>query len=249
MKAAANGALALSVLDGWFAEAWDDHGWEVGWAIGRGEESPDGAGDARDAELLYDVLEREVVPLFFDRGTTARLPRGWIKRMKSTIGKLVPQYNTARMVREYAKRFYVPSIKLSQTLTDGNLAGAKSLTAWKDQVRAAWPGVSIREVRLESADEVAVGDPVKVSAMVQLGALKPEDVAVELYHGPTNGGHEVVQGKIVRMPAVDQAADGAWRFSGEIPTAESGAHAFAVRVIPYNETMTHPHETSLIHWA
>ena len=249
MKAAANGALALSVLDGWFAEAWDDHGWEVGWAIGRGEESPDGAGDARDAELLYDVLEREVVPLFFDRGTTARLPRGWIKRMKSTIGHLVPEYNTARMVREYAGRFYVPSIKLAQKLTDGDLAGAKALTSWKDQVRAAWPAVTIREVKLESAEEVAVGEPVKVSAIVQLGTLKPKDVAVELYHGPTNGGHEVVQGKIVRMPAVDQTADGAWRFSGEIPTAESGAHAFAVRVVPYNETMTHPHETSLIHWA
>ncbi len=113
--------------------------------------------------------------------------------MKSTIAKLVPQYNTARMVREYAERFYVPSIKLSQKLTDGDLAGAKSLTAWKDRVRAAWPGVSIREVRLESADEVAVGEPVKVSAIVQLGALTPEDVAVELYHGPTNGGHEVVR--------------------------------------------------------
>jgi starch phosphorylase len=248
MKAAANGALALSVLDGWFAEAWDDHGWEVGWAIGRGEEAADGAGDARDAELLYDALEREVVPLFFDRGSS-RLPRGWIKRMKSTIGKLVPQYNTARMVREYAGRFYVPSIKLSQKLFDGDLAAAKSLTAWKDHVRSAWPGVAVREVKLDSPDEVAVGDPIKVSAIVALGALTPKDVAVELYHGPTNGGHDLIEGKIVRMPAVGQGPDGAWRFSGEIPTDESGAHAFAVRVVPYNETMTHPHETSLIHWA
>ncbi len=248
MKAAANGALGLSVLDGWFAEAWRDHGREIGWAIGRGEESSDGSGDARDAELLYDVLEREVVPLFFERGLS-RLPRGWIKRMKSTIGKLVPQYNTARMVREYATRFYVPSIKLSQKLTDGDLAAAKALTAWKDQVRAAWPAVSVREVQLDSPDEVAVGEPVKVSAIVQLGPLTPKDVAVELYHGPTNGGHEVVRGAIVRMPVVGQAADGAWRFTGEIPTGESGAHAFAVRVLPYNETMTNPHETSLIRWA
>jgi starch phosphorylase len=84
---------------------------------------------------------------------------------------------------------------------------------------------------------------------VQLGSLTPKDVAVELYHGPTNGGHEVVRGAIVRMPPVGQAPDGAWRFSGEIPTGESGAHAFAVRVLPYNEAMTHPHETSLIRWA
>jgi starch phosphorylase len=249
MKAAANGALGLSVLDGWFAEAWRDHGWGIGWAIGRGEEYPDGSGDARDAEMLYDVLEREVVPLFYDRGTSARLPRQWIKRMKSTIGKLVPQYNTQRMVREYARRFYVPSIKLTQQLADGDLAAAKALTAWKDHVRSAWPGVAVKDVVVESATEVAVGDPIKVSALVDLGGLTPDDVAVELYHGPTDGGHEVVRGAIVRMPAVGKAENGSWRFAGEIPTGESGAHAFAVRVLPYNATMTHPHETSLIRWA
>ena len=104
MKAAANGALNVSVLDGWFAEAWRDHGWEIGWAIGRGEEYPDASGDAREAELLYDVLEREVVPLFFTREGTGRLPRGWLRRMKSSIAKLAPTYNTARMVREMCIR-------------------------------------------------------------------------------------------------------------------------------------------------
>jgi starch phosphorylase len=237
------------VLDGWFAEAWEAHGWEIGWAIGRGEEYPDGSGDAREAELLYDVLEREVVPLFFARGGTARLPRGWIKRMKSTIAKLVPTFNTSRMVREYSRRFYVPAIKLTQRLADGDLAEARALAAWKDRVRGAWPTVTVKEVRLESNDEVAVGEPIRVSAMVQLGVLTPADVAVELYHGPTNGGHEVARGVIVRMPAVERAQDGAWRFAGEIPTADSGAHAFAVRVLPYNEVMSHPHETSLIRWA
>ena len=249
MKAAANGALGLSVLDGWFAEAWRDHGSEVGWAIGNGEEYPDSSGDAREAELLYDVLERELVPLFFTRTGTDRIPRGWIKRMKTTIGHLVPQYNTARMVREYARRFYVPSIKLAQKLTDGDLAGAKSLTTWKNHVHAAWPSVAVRNVQLDSPEEVAVGVPVRVSATVQLGALTPKDVAIELYHGPTNGGHEVTKGTIVRMTALDRTTDGAWRFAGEIPTAESGAHAFAVRAVPYNEAMSHPYETSLIRWA
>src|SRR5260370_23844725 len=110
MKVAANGGLNVSVLDGWFAEAWRDHGWKIGWAVGRGEEYPDGSGDARDAELLYDLLEREVVPLFFDRDGLGRVPRRWIERMKNAISKLVPRYNTARMVRVYAKRYYVPYI-------------------------------------------------------------------------------------------------------------------------------------------
>jgi starch phosphorylase len=169
--------------------------------------------------------------------------------MKTTIGHLVPQYNTARMVREYAKRFYVPSIKLSQKLNDSELALAKSLTTWKDQVHAAWPNVVVRGVQLDSPDEVAVGVPVKVSATVQLGGLAPKDVAVELYHGPTNGGHEVDKGTIVRMTVVSQSTDGSWKFAGEIPTGDSGAHAFAVRAVPYNDAMSHPYETSLIRWA
>jgi starch phosphorylase len=249
MKAAAHGALNVSVLDGWFAEAWRDHGWEIGWAIGRGEEYADASGDAREAELLYDALEHEVVPLFYAREGLGRLPRGWIKRMKNTIAKLVPKFNTARMVREYSSRFYVPAIKLTHNLADGELAAAKALTAWKDRVRSAWQSVTVKEVRVESPDEVAVGEPVRVSATVQLGALAPNDVAVELYHGPTNGGHEIAQGRIVRMRPVERVTEGSWQFAGEIPTAQSGAHAFAARVVPYNEAMTHPYETSLIRWA
>jgi starch phosphorylase len=249
MKAAANGALGLSVLDGWFAEAWRDNGSDVGWAIGRGEEYADASGDAREAELLYDVLEREVVPLFFARDGMARLPRGWIRKMKQAIAHLVPTYNTARMVREYTKRFYVPAIKLTYKLTDGDLAAAKALTAWKVRVRDGWQDVIVRDIRLESPEEVAVGEPVRVAATVQLGWLTPEDVAVELYHGPTAGGHEIARGHIVRMQPAERTGDGTWRFRGEIPTGESGAHAFAARVVPYNDSMTHPYETSLIRWA
>lgn len=249
MKVAANGGLNLSVLDGWFAEAWRDHGWEVGWAVGSGEEYADASGDAREAEILYDVLEREVGPLFYDRDGVGRIPRGWVKRMKNAIAKLAARYNTARMVREYVKRFYVPAIKLSHRLTENDLAAAKSLTAWKNRVRDAWPGVAVREVRLDSRDEVAVGETVHVSVVAQLGALAPDDVAVELYHGPTAGGHEIARGHIVRMKPIERTNDGQWLYRGEIATGDSGAHAFAARIVPYNEVMTHPYETSLIRWA
>jgi len=249
MKAAAHGALNVSVLDGWFAEAWERHGWEIGWAIGRCEEYPDASGDAREAELLYDVLEHEVVPLYYARDGLGRLPRGWIRRMKNAIAKLVPRFNTTRMVREYSSRFYVPAISLTHKLLDGELAAAKALTEWKDRVRAAWQAVAVKDVRVESPDEVAVGEPVRVSAKVQLGTLVPDDVAVELYHGLTNGAHEIARGRIVRMRPVERTQDGTWEFAGEIPTDQSGAHAFAARVIPYNAAMTHPYETSLIRWA
>jgi starch phosphorylase len=249
MKAAANGALNVSVLDGWYAEAWRDHGADVGWAIGRGEEYPDATGDRIEAELLYDLLEREIVPLFFQREARFGLPRSWIKRMKNAISKLVPQYNTARMVREYAERFYVPAILHSFDMVRDDLAGAKALASWKDRVRAAWPSVTIQEIALRSPVEVQVGEVMRVEVIVQLGALSPDDVAVELYHGPTAGGHELGRGRVVRLQLAEKVGDGRYRFAGEIPANESGAYAFAARLMPWNAAMSHPYETSLIRWA
>jgi starch phosphorylase len=249
MKAAANGAINVSVLDGWFAEAWRDHGTGVGWAIGRGEEYEDGTGDALEAELLYDLLEREVVPTFFQREAGYGIPRGWIKKMKSSISKLVPEYNTMRMVREYAERFYVPAVKLSLDMMDDHLSRAKSLAGWKQRVRDAWQDVGVADIALKSAEELQVGDRMHVEAVVRLGALAPDDVAVELYHGPTAGGHELKQGQIVRMKLVERTSDGSFRYAGDIAPSESGAHAFAVRIMPWNPSMTHPYETSLIRWA
>ena len=249
MKAAANGALNLSVLDGWWAEAWRDHGWQVGWAIGRGEEYVDGTGDAVEAELLYDVLEREVVPLFYRREPRGGLPRDWIFRMKETIARLVPTFNTARMVREYSERFYGPSIALSKNMMEQGLAGATALTSWKQRVREAWPGVRVRGLTLRSNPELSVGEAAVVEAIVQLGALAPEDVAVELYYGPTAGLGGLSHGSVVRMTLEAPLDNGAYRYVGSIPTKESGAHAFAARLMPWNAAMSHPYETSLIRWA
>jgi starch phosphorylase len=157
------------------------------------------------------------------------------------------------MVREYAERFYVPSAALSLHMTEDKLAAATALAAWKQRVRDAWPGVKIQEVSLRSPTELKVGEKAQVSAVVQLGKLTPADVAVELYHGPTSGGHELAHGEIVRMTLEGTggavAADGVYHFVGEIPTKDSGAHAFAARLMPWNAAMTHPYETSLIRWA
>src|SRR6202012_3857613 len=107
--------------------------------------------------------------------------------------------------------------KLTHKLTDGDLAAAKALTSWKDRVRGAWQGVAVDGIEVESPSELAVGEPLKVGATVRLGTLTPDDVAVELYHGPTNGGHEIVRGKIVRMRVGARVGDGTWRYGGEMP--------------------------------
>jgi starch phosphorylase len=249
MKAAANGALNCSVLDGWWAEAWRDHGSDVGWAIGRGEEYHDGAGDALEAEVLYDTLEREVVPLFYDRTPHDQLPRGWIKRMKNSISMLVPEFNTQRMVREYTETFYAPAITLTEKLRADNLAEARRLVEWKEKVNRAWPKVAVKSVNLRAREQLFVGEAMDVDAVVDLGSLAPEDVVVELYYGPTAGGHELGHGKVARMAMEGRNDDGLFRFRGQIPMSESGAHAFAARVMPHNPILTHPYETSLVRWG
>ena len=198
-----------------------------------------------------------MVPIFFDREGHSRhgderdldaLPRRWIKKMKNAIAKLVPEFNTARMVREYTERFYVPSHKLWHRMVDGDLRGARELWAWKERVRRGWTSVRVDQVAQKAADDVRVGDPVRVTATVELGELSPEDVVVELYYGPTGGGLELDRGEVVRMKVEEQDGAGKYRYGGEIPTRESGAHAFAVRVMPYNAAMSHPYETSLVRW-
>jgi starch phosphorylase len=250
MKAAANGALNVSVLDGWWDEAYAAHGREVGWAIGHGETWADEAGDKVEAELLYDVLERDIMPTFFDRDDDDidALPRRWIKKMKNAIGYLAPEFATMRMVREYTERFYVPSHKLWHRMVDGDLRGARELWAWKERVRKAWPAVRVAQVAQKSADSVRVGDAVRVSTIVELGELSPEDVVVELYYGPTQGGLELERGQVIRMKVEEQEGTGRYRYGGDIPTRESGAHAYAVRVMPYSAAMSHPYETSLVRW-
>lgn len=249
MKAAANGALNLSILDGWWAEAYADHGRNVGWAIGAGEEYASDEGDAREAEILHDLVEREVVPLFYERDPQSRLPTAWIRRMKHAIADLTPSFNTGRMVREYAERFYVPSIRGSARMRERDLAGAKSVAAWKERVREAWPEVRIAGVDLLSRTEVAVGEEVVVEASVHLGALAPSDVAVEIYHGPTNGGHELAEGRAVAMKVARDLGGGRFAYEGRVSTLESGAYALAARVVPYNSALGHPFEASLVRWA
>jgi starch phosphorylase len=254
MKAAANGALNVSVLDGWWAEAFAANGREVGWPVGRGEEydEAEGDGDRIEAELLYDVLEREVVPLFFARDGASGVPHGWVTRMKKSISRLVPRFNTVRMVKEYAARMYVPSIARCTELAANELAGAAALASWKRRVHESWGSVRVLDVGAK-ASEVRVGEAIPVEARVALGDLRPDDVAVELYYGPTLGGHDLAdiagRAQRARMHVVATNDDGTHTFAGTIPTLETGSHAFAARVMPWNTAAGDPQATSLVRWA
>jgi starch phosphorylase len=245
MKAGLNGALNASILDGWWCEAYAG---DNGFAIGHGEEYADANhGDHVEAQALYRLLEEELIPLYYERDA-AGLPRKWIGRMKRSVESIAPVFNTTRMVEEYTEAYYAPSMARYGRMTEGGLGAARALCDWKARVRAAWGGVKVEGVAQRGPSRVASGAPVSVVAEVRLGTLSPSDVAVELYYGPVQPSGALPRGRTAAMRCTGDLGGGRHRFEGEIPTEESGEHAFGVRVIPWHDALPHRFATQLVRW-
>jgi starch phosphorylase len=247
MKAAANGVLNLSILDGWWDEAYRP---DLGWAIGRGETyKSEAEQDDVESHALYDLLEKDVVPTFYERGTD-RLPRRWIARMKLAMATLCPVFNTNRMVREYAERFYFPAGEHFERLVATGFSRAKNLAAWKARIRSHWPEVRIERVESDGAAQLRVGDKTDVKALVRLGSLAPEDVSVELYLGRVDARGEIAYAEATRMDFKERSKDGASLFGAwAVPCSKSGLHGYTVRVVPRHEDLWSPWELGLVRWA
>jgi starch phosphorylase len=248
MKAAANGVLNLSILDGWWDEAYQSS--DVGWAIGKREAYEDrDYQDQVEAGNLYDILEQEVIPIFYDRGADG-LPRRWIARMKATIGKLCYFFNTHRMVEEYTEQFYLPAAAQYRKLTANKLSGAKALAAWTKRVRANWSQLRIELVDAGPSQALRVGEKFYVRARVHLGSLTPEDVEVQLYLGRVNAAEEIVDAKIIPMKSVE--VDREWVYiyeASEIACWTSGLHGYTIRILPKHLDLVKSFLPGLIVWA
>ncbi|HEY4117119.1 MAG TPA: alpha-glucan family phosphorylase [Byssovorax sp.] len=245
MKAALNGALHASVLDGWWAEAYAG---DNGFAIGAGEEYADTEhGDRVEAELLYRLLEDQIVPTFYDRDAGG-VPRAWLARVKRSIASTGASFNTARMVREYAETLYAPAALRVRAMQGEGLAASRALAAWRARVGAAWKDVRVVAVEQIGARRVLAGQPCGVAANVALGELTPDDVAVELYCGRLHGGHAVAHGAAVPLALAGRGPDGSYRYEGEAKARDTGEHAFAVRVVPRHEALVDPFGARLVGW-
>ncbi|MHC4721110.1 MAG: alpha-glucan family phosphorylase [Planctomycetota bacterium] len=258
MKAAINAVLNLSTLDGWWCEGYTP---ENGWVIGAGEEYDDTEyQDAVESQAIFNLLENEVVPLFYSRSGD-RLPRQWIRRMKNTIKWCAPRFNTNRMVAEYTRKCYSPAAARWRNLTDGAMGKVKALSEWKSNVKQAWSEVAIEDVDVQinsGADvsilnvkepQLEVGSRLEVSARVKLGRLSPDDVAVEIYHGRVDSAGNIENGRVEKMaPQQDGQTNGTSLFAGAIPCRISGQHGFALRVMPKHADLVEPYEPGMILW-
>ena len=251
MKAAANGVLNVSTLDGWWAEAWDAFGQlpaPIGWAIGsaRHDNSPEQQ-DAFDAESLYATLERDVVPLFYERGAD-RVPHGWVARMKSSINHVCRYFNTHRMVYEYTERFYLPAARRHDALAEGGMLRARALADWRERVERDWPVVRVVAVEAPGPNERHVGDAITARARVHLGELQANDVAVELVVGRIGPAGDLCDTRV--EPMIYVGGDGVADYAIETATSgASGLRGLTVRVTPRHPDLAQAFLPGKIAWA
>jgi starch phosphorylase len=246
MKVCCNGGLNLSILDGWWCEGYDG---ENGWAIGAGEEYTDLTyQDDVESRAIYDLLEQEIVPLFYNRSSDG-LPRGWLKRMKRSMMTLCPVFSTGRMVAEYLSTCYLPSAERFTRLSADNLQKANSLAQWRQGIQRGWGQIKVEGVEVNTADPMHVGGELPVVVRVNLGRFSPDDVEVQLFHGLVDSMGEISHPSIVSMTPQGSAKNNVWEFRANIPCQTSGQHGFSVRVLPRHGDLANSYEPGLVCWG
>ncbi len=244
MKAAMNGSLNLSILDGWWDEGYSG---DNGWAIGSGEVLADrDYQDWMESEMLYDILEKEVVPTFYDRGPDD-VPREWVGRMKACIETCGPEFNTNRMVQDYTEKMYLPAAIQAGTLAQDEYAVARDIAAWKKRVENAWSEVAIVSVAADTSRELEVGTQLDLQVRVKLGALGADDVVVEAVHGQLDS-HEEFTDPVAIALTSQESRDGVTTFGGQLPCEQAGQHGFRIRVVPHRRELSSKFETGRILW-
>jgi len=230
MKAALNGALNLSILDGWWDEWFDG---ENGWAIptADGVEDTDRRDDL-EAEGLYNLIENAVSPAYYSRDDHGIPPR-WLTMMRHTLSVLGPKVLATRMLKEYVNRLYIPAAQAGRAVEMDNNALARDLSSWKQRVRSAWSQVKVEHVDADGlGDVVNLGSQVMIRAYVSLGALSPDDVDVQVVCGRVDADDRIRQSEHHSMVAGERYDGNRWQYSLPIDLAMNGPFGYTVRIVP-----------------
>ncbi len=245
MKAAINGVLNLSIMDGW----WDEgYGPDRGWRIGSGEEYADTAyQDAVESQALYNILENDVIPSFYDR-TSGGLPTRWIKMMKESMKMGLQHFCAHRMVAEYEGHFYLPAVQRHKGLIADNGQEAVALGRQLERLRRLWRHIRVLNVRRRSDGPFRVGEAVDVTADVHLGDIRPDEVDVELYFGRLKTIETLAAGQVEDMGVVETLDGGTHRYACTIDCRMAGRYGFTIRVRPRGDGWLRS-APGLISWA
>ena len=247
MKAPPNGGLNLSVLDGWWCESYNgNNGWAIGSEIGDG--SVEFQSEV-DSASLYQLLENQIIPLYYAK-PDGKLPLAWLQLMRESIRSVTPVFNTHRMVKEYTERLYAPAAQAYREFFQNGCSAASELSQWKTRIRKDWAQVRIDDVQVSNADRqnIPVGESLAVSARVRLGAVDPDNVRVEAYHGESDNGG-IKNPCVTTLSQLKSNGDGTYVYGGSVAATESGAYGFSVRVVPIHPHLHQDHELRLITWS
>jgi starch phosphorylase len=244
MKAALNGCLNLSILDGWWDEMYDG---QNGWAIPTAEGvDDDDRRDDLESAALYDLLEHQVTGRFYDRDGEGIPPR-WLMMVRHTLSTLGPKVLASRMVRDYVTELYTPAAHAARTVDGPGFPKAVELAAWKTRVAAAWPAVRVDHVEtspIEDAPEL--GQKLGLRVFVSVGALTPDDVRVEVVHGRVDDNDRLLAPSSTVLEPAEMYEDGRWRYEGTLTLERAGSFGYTVRVLPRNELLASTAEMNLI---
>lgn len=236
MKVLVNGGLNLSELDGWWDEAYQP---EVGWALGDGKSHDnDPAWDHIQAEQLYDLLENDIIPEFYDRDT-AGIPRGWTAKIRKSMSLLTPRFSTNRTLIDYAEKYYIPAAEAVKKRLDKYGEVGSGIVVWKQLLREHWQKITFGELRIEKE-----GDNFIFSIQISLGAINPDQVSVELYADGLSDSKPI---RIKMECRQSNAGDQEFNYHGKVD-ASRDHNDYTIRIIPHYEGVSVPLEENLICW-
>ena len=246
MKAAINGGINLSVLDGWWCEAYDGAN---GWSIGQGEEYDDSYyHDQVESRSLYDLLEREVIPLFYERNE-AGYPVEWLRVVKHSIRTIAPKFSASRMVADYALKFYAPLAKKHQGVVSDRFEHVRSQSKQISRFKDHWHQIAITDVDGSKSEQLALGADVPIAVTAQLGPFSPEEVAVEVRYGSLDVTQELLDSSVRRLSTwVNLSQPGQYQFKGTLPAQEAGTFGFSIRIVPVIDNAVERDVPGLITW-
>jgi glycogen phosphorylase len=257
IKAAINGRLNLSILDGWWAEGWvEGNGWGIPPASVQDAERR----DAFEAEMILTTLEEEVLPLYYLRDETG-CPRAWVERSKRAMMSVMPRFDMRRVLRDYERGLYLPAATQCRRLAADGFTGARTLAEWKQRVRAAWPRVSLRLIT-DTARDLPRAERLRLRVAAGLHGLEPADVRIEFvarrvlpeadpsppplcsYDAPPRAGFWRAEFRATG----EQESEGAGVFALDVEPPDCGQFRTEVRIFPWHELLSHPHEMGLMKW-
>ena len=244
MKAAMNGVLNLSVLDGWWDEGYEgDNGWAIKPAAQALEQYKR---NREEAQTLYELLQDHVIPLYYARGSQGFSPE-WVRLAKRSIATLLPRFNTSRMLDEYVAKFYLPAAQQGRRYAEEGFAAARTVAEWKARVRAAWPKVGIR--RLDTPQKrIVLGASLRIEVALDLDGLSPSDVVVELLLARDGPGYRAGRVRHELAPDGTRTERGEHRFALDLEPELCGRLDYRIRAYPCHELLTHPFELGLMLW-